>query len=188
MPRVEAPDSHGKRQQGPGKPFNLKADLSDSLSQRDTGWLQFYCESGQEVFDTIIQSYKISEKLLLPVMVNLEGFILSHTYEIVDLPEQSQIDLFLPPAPARECLDVDNPCMFGSTTDYYINFRYKMHQDMEEAKTLCREIDAEFKKAFGRDYGLVQPISVKMPTLYWLQQEQSPAHVASLPTAAGPGE
>ncbi len=136
-------------------PFNLKADLSDSLSQRDTGWLQFYCESGQEVFDTIIQSYRISEKLLLPVMVNLEGFILSHTYEIVDLPEQSQIDLFLPPAPARECLDVDNPCMFGSTTDYYINFRYKMHQDMEEAKTFCSEIDAEFKKVFGRDYGLV---------------------------------
>ncbi|MGD1153294.1 MAG: transketolase C-terminal domain-containing protein [Syntrophales bacterium] len=135
-------------------PFNLKADLSDSLSQRDTGWLQFYCESGQEVFDTIIQSYRISEKLLLPVMVNLEGFILSHTYEIVDLPEQSQIDLFLPPAPARECLDVDNPCMFGSTTDYYINFRYKMHQDMEKAKTLCNEVDAEFKKVFGRGYDL----------------------------------
>jgi pyruvate/2-oxoacid:ferredoxin oxidoreductase alpha subunit len=136
-------------------PFNLKADLSDSLSQRDTGWLQFYCESGQEVFDTIIQSYRISEKILLPVMVNLEGFILSHTYEIVDIPEQSQIDLFLPPSPPRECLDVDNPCMFGSTTDYYINFRYKMHQDMEMAKVVCHEIDAEFKKVFGRHYGLV---------------------------------
>ena len=136
-------------------PFNLKADLSDSLSQRDTGWLQFYCESGQEVFDTIIQSYRISEQILLPVMVNLEGFILSHTYEIVDIPEQSQIDLFLPPAPPRECLDVENPAMFGSTTDYYINFRYKMHQAMETAKVVCHETDTEFKKVFGRDYGLV---------------------------------
>jgi pyruvate/2-oxoacid:ferredoxin oxidoreductase alpha subunit len=136
-------------------PFNLKADLSDSLSQRDTGWLQFYCESGQEVFDTIIQAYRIAERILLPVMVNLEGFILSHTYEIVDVPEQSQVDLFLPPSPPRECLNVDDPAMFGSTTDYYINFRYKMYQDMEKAKTVCRETDAEFKKVFGRDYGLV---------------------------------
>lgn len=136
-------------------PFNLKADLSDSLSQRDTGWLQFYCESGQEVFDTIIQSYRISEQLLLPVMVNLEGFILSHTYEIVDIPEPGEVDRFLPPSPPRECLDVDHPSMFGSTTDYYINFRYKMHQDMERAKGVCREVDAEFKRIFGREYGLV---------------------------------
>ncbi|MEW6671675.1 MAG: pyruvate ferredoxin oxidoreductase [Thermodesulfobacteriota bacterium] len=138
-------------------PFNLKADLSDSLSQRDTGWLQFYCESGQEVFDTIIQSYRIAEQLLLPVMVNLEGFILSHTYEIVDVPEQRDVDRFLPPAPPRESLDVDNPAMFGSTTDYYINFRYKMHADMERAKVLCRESDAEFKGMFGREYGLLCP-------------------------------
>jgi len=137
-------------------PFNLKADLTDSLSQRDTGWLQFYCESGQEVFDTILQGYRIAEQLLLPVMVNLEGFILSHTYEIVDVAEQSAVDRFLPPAPPRECLDVDNPAMFGSTTDYYINFRYKMHTDMQRAKTLCRETDAEFKAIFGREYGLVQ--------------------------------
>lgn len=136
-------------------PFNLKADLTDSLSQRDTGWLQFYCESGQEVFDTIIQAYRIAEQIQLPVMVNLEGFILSHTYEIVDIPEQSQVDLFLPPCPPRECLDIDNPSMFGSTTDYYINFRHKMHEDMERAKVVCGEIDAEFKKIFGRDYGLV---------------------------------
>jgi len=137
-------------------PFNLKADLSDSLSQRDTGWLQFYCESGQEVFDTILQGYRIAEQLLLPVMVNLEGFILSHTYEIVDVPEQSAVDRFLPSAPPRECLDADNPAMFGSTTDYYINFRYKMHADMQRAKALCGETEAEFKAVFGRQYGPVQ--------------------------------
>jgi pyruvate/2-oxoacid:ferredoxin oxidoreductase alpha subunit len=138
-----------------GSPFNLKADLSDSLSQRDTGWLQFYCESGQEVFDTILQAYRISEQILLPVMVNLEGFILSHTYEIVDLPEQSEIDRFLPPSPPRECLDVDDPSMFGATTDFYINFRYKMHQEMEKARAVCRENDARFQEIFGRSYGSV---------------------------------
>lgn len=138
-------------------PFNLKADLSDSLSQRDTGWIQFYCESGQEVYDTIIQAYRVAEQILLPVMVNLEGFILSHTYEIVDVPEQHQVDLFLPPPPPRECLDVEDPAMFGSTTDYYINFRYKMHEAMQNVPSLCRETDREFGKVFGRDYGLVCP-------------------------------
>jgi len=140
-----------------GSPFNLKADLSDSLSQRDTGWLQFYCESGQEVFDTIIQAYWISEQVLLPTMVNLEGFILSHTFEIVDVPEQREIDRFLPPPAPRDCLDVENPCLFGGTTDFYINFRYKMHEEMERAKVVCQECDTHFQRAFGRSYGLIQP-------------------------------
>ena len=136
-------------------PFNLKADLTDGLSQRDTGWIQLYCESGQEVFDTILQGYRLAERVLLPVMVNLEGFILSHTYEPVDLPEQAEIDRFLPPAPPRECLDVDNPSMFGSTTDYYINFRYKMQQGMEEAGKVLEETCAEFEQIFGRGYEAV---------------------------------
>ncbi|MFB3886546.1 MAG: transketolase C-terminal domain-containing protein [Thermodesulfobacteriota bacterium] len=139
-----------------GSPFNLKADLTDSLSQRDTGWLQFYCGSGQEVFDTIIQAYWISEKVLLPVMVNLEGFILSHTFEIVDLPEQGEIDRFLPSPMPRDCLDVENPCLFGGTTDFYINFRYKMHEEMERARALCRECDDHFEEAFGRRHGSIQ--------------------------------
>ena len=138
-------------------PFNLKADLSDSLSQRDAGWIQFYCESGQEVFDTIIQSYRISEQVLLPVMVNLEGFILSHTYEIVDIPKQDKIDSFVPPSQPWHCLDVENPFLMGATTDLYINFRYKMHQAMEEAKIACKEIDKQFERDFERGYGLIQP-------------------------------
>jgi pyruvate/2-oxoacid:ferredoxin oxidoreductase alpha subunit len=139
-----------------GSPFNLKADLTDSLSQRDTGWLQFYCESGQEVFDTILQAFRISEQVLLPVMVNLEGFILSHTYEIVDIPEQDRVDAFLPPPPERHILDVKNPSMMAATTDLYINFRYKMHQAMEEAKTVCRNVDREFRGVFGRGYDIIQ--------------------------------
>ncbi len=138
-------------------PFNIKADWSDSLSQRDTGWIQFYCESAQEVFDTVIQAFKISEQALLPVMVNLDGFILSHTYEIVEIPAQKTIDSFLPPPPQRHCLDVKNPFMLGGPADYdYINFRYKLQQAMEEAKRVSSEIDIEFKRIFGRGYGLVQ--------------------------------
>jgi pyruvate/2-oxoacid:ferredoxin oxidoreductase alpha subunit len=138
-------------------PFNIKADWSDSLSQRDTGWIQFYCESAQEVFDTIIQAFKISERVLLPVMVNFEGFILSHTYEIVDIPMQEVIDSFLPPSPSRHCLDVENPYMLGGPADSdYIKFRYKLQQAMEGAKTVCSEIDNEFARTFGRGYGLVQ--------------------------------
>jgi len=138
-------------------PFNIKADLSDSLSQRDTGWIQIYCESAQEVFDTVIQAFKIAEHTLLPVMVNSEGFILSHTYEIVDIPEQSKIDAFLQPVPARKFLDVEDPFMLGGPTDLYINFRFKLQQAMEDAKTVCRKIDTEFRDTFGRGYDLVQP-------------------------------
>lgn len=139
-------------------PFNLKADLSDSLSQRDTGWLQLYCESGQEVFDTIVQSFKIAEQILLPVMINLEGFVLSHTYEIVDIPEKAEIDGFLPAPPHRHCLDVENPYTIGGTTDLYINFRFKMKQAMEDARMACEEVDLQFQRTFGRGYGLIQSI------------------------------
>lgn len=137
-------------------PFNLKADMSDSLSQRDTGWVQFYCESAQEVFDTILQSFKISEQILLPVMINLEGFVLSHTYEIVDIAAGEEIEDFLPRPANRHCLDVENPCMIGGTTDFYINFRFKMNQAMANAAVACEEVDGEFQRTFGRGYGLVQ--------------------------------
>jgi len=138
-------------------PFNIKADLSDSLSQRDTGWIQFYCETGQEVFDTIIQAYQIAEQLLLPVMVNYEGFILSHTYEVVDIPKQEQIDSFLPLPPQRHCLDVEDPFVMGQTTDLYINFRYKLYQAMEAAAIVCKNVDTKFQRNFDRGYELIQP-------------------------------
>lgn len=138
-------------------PFNLKADLTDSLSQRDTGWIQLYCESAQEVFDTVIQAFRIAEQVLLPVMVNSEGFILSHTYENVEIPTQEEIDAFLPLPSPRPCLDVENPFMLGGPADLsYINFRYKLQKAMEEAKAVCGEVDAEFQDAFGRGYGVIQ--------------------------------
>jgi pyruvate/2-oxoacid:ferredoxin oxidoreductase alpha subunit len=109
------------------------------------------------VFDTIIQAYALSEKILLPVMINLEGFILSHTYEVVDIPKQKQIDSFLPPAQSRHCLDVEDPVLMGGTADLYINFRYKLHQAMGDAIIACKEIDTQFQRNFDRGYGLIQP-------------------------------
>ena len=90
-----------------GPPWNILCDHSDSMAQRDTGWIQFYVESNQETLDTIIEAYRIAERVLLPVMVNLDGFFLSHTAEVVDLPEQCLVDEFLPPYEPRFKLDVN---------------------------------------------------------------------------------
>src|SRR5210317_2285299 len=80
---------------GPG--WNIWLDQTDSLSQRDTGWIQFYCEDGQEVLDTTLQAFRLAESVNLPVMVILDAFFLSHTFEPVDVPEQDAVDQFLPP-------------------------------------------------------------------------------------------
>ena len=82
-------------------PWSLEADFSDSMSQRDTGWIQLYCASAQEVLDTVLCAYRIAETAMLPVLVNAEGFLLSHTAEIVDVPEQDAVDRFLPGFPRR---------------------------------------------------------------------------------------
>ncbi|MDH5754471.1 MAG: pyruvate ferredoxin oxidoreductase, partial [Candidatus Bathyarchaeota archaeon] len=94
---------------GPG--WNIWADFTDSMSQRDTGWIQFYCADNQEVFDTIIQAYKLceNERVLLPAMICLEAFTLSHTYMPVKIPDQEKIDEFLPPYKPKWFLDVNNP-------------------------------------------------------------------------------
>ena len=83
------------RAMAPG--WSIWTDQNDSLSQRDTGWIQFYCASNQEVLDTVIQAFKVSEKLLIPSMVILDAFALSHTYEVVDIPDQAKVDAYLPP-------------------------------------------------------------------------------------------
>lgn len=136
-------------------PWNLSTDQSDSLSQRNTGWLQFYCESSQEVLDTIIQAYKVSERVTLPALVNMDAFVLSHISEPVDIPDQELVDTYLPAYEAEFKLDVDNPHTFGAGSDLYINFRYKIQQAMEEAKGVVREEDENFRAIFGRGYGFM---------------------------------
>ncbi|MGB9773839.1 MAG: pyruvate ferredoxin oxidoreductase [Bacteroidota bacterium] len=136
-------------------PWSIYADQTDSLSQRDTGWMQFYCESNQEVLDTVLQAYKIAESVYLPCMINLDAFFLSHTSEPVALPKQSLVDEFLPPYNPPFRLDPANPHAFGGLVgpDGYMELRYKIHQAMEEARVKIKEVDDEYAEKFGRSYG-----------------------------------
>jgi pyruvate/2-oxoacid:ferredoxin oxidoreductase alpha subunit len=144
------------RAMAPG--WNIWSEQNDSLSQRDTGWMQFYCESNQEVLDTVIQAFKIAEKVLMPAMICLDGFSLSHTYEGVEIPDQEDIDDFLPSYDPEFKLDVDDPKTFGAMMfpEWYYEMRYKMHEAMVEAKSVIAEVDEEFYEKFGRKYGLIE--------------------------------
>jgi pyruvate/2-oxoacid:ferredoxin oxidoreductase alpha subunit len=141
-----------------GPPWNIWSDQTDSLAQRDTGWLQFYCSSNQEILDTIIQAYRISEEVLLPSMVVLDAFFLSHTSEAVDIPDSKLVDKYLPPYDPEFKLDVDDPRTFGGLTgpDWYYELRYRIQEGMDRALVLARETDREYKKIFGRGYGLLE--------------------------------
>ncbi|MEM2336104.1 MAG: pyruvate ferredoxin oxidoreductase [Candidatus Bathyarchaeia archaeon] len=140
-----------------GAPWSIWPDLSDSLSQRDTGWIQFYCADNQEVFDTIIQAYRIceDERVFLPAMVCLEGFILSHTYMPVKIHDQEEIDAFLPLYRSGWILDVNNPFSHANlvSPEWYMEFRYMIQEAMENAKRLVPEIDKEYGRRFGFQYG-----------------------------------
>jgi len=140
-----------------GAPWSIWSDFSDSLSQRDTGWFQFYCASNQEVFDTIIQAYKLceDERIFLPAMVCLEGFILSHTYMPVKIPDQEAIDNFLPEYKSGWLLDVDKPLTHAAlvSPEWYMEFRYMIQEAMDNAKRLIPEIDKEYGKRFGIEHG-----------------------------------
>jgi 2-oxoisovalerate ferredoxin oxidoreductase alpha subunit len=140
-----------------GAPWSIWPDLSDSLSQRDTGWIQFYCADNQEVFDTIIQAYKLceDERVFLPAMVCLEGFILSHTYAPAKIPDQEQIDSFLPEYKSGWVLDVNRPYSHANLVapEWYMEFRYMIQEAMENAKRLIPEIDREYGKFSGLEYG-----------------------------------
>jgi len=140
-------------------PWSIWTDQNDSLSQRDTGWMQFYCESNQEVLDTVIQAFKVSERVMLPSMLVLDAFVLSHTFEAVDIPKQEAVDDYLPRYEAPFKIDVNRPCAYGglATPDVYYEFRYKMQKAMEKALDEIRKADNEFEKTFGRKYGLVEP-------------------------------
>lgn len=138
--------------------WSIWAEQTDSLAQRDTGWLQFYCESNQEVLDTTLQAFAISERLALPSMVVLDAFFLSHTYEPVDVPTQEEVDAFLPPYEPEMKLDVADPHAFGSLVgpDAYFEFRHAIQQAFERAPDVIEQVGAQFAKRFGRRYGLIE--------------------------------
>ena len=141
--------------------WNIWTDQTDSLAQRDTGWIQLYCEDAQEVIDTTIQAFRLAETVYLPVMVILDAFFLSHTYEPVDVPEQDQVDRFLPPYQPRFRLDTQNPCAFNQLAppNMYMELRYNLQQAMEQTFTIFADLEADFQQRFGRRYGAVEAIA-----------------------------
>lgn len=144
-------------------PWGFWADQLDSLSQRDTGWIQFYCENGQEALDTVIQAYKIGEQVYLPVMISLEAFFVSHFMEVVDLPEQEQVDRFLPPIDLPHKFDIDKPGFLVPvvSSELYRKYKHMAQGSMDSVKKLAPQVDQEYKEIFGRGYGVIEPIEVE---------------------------
>ena len=142
-------------------PLNIWNDQQDSIAQRDAGWIQLYVENAQEGFDTILQAYRIAEheEVMLPVMVCLDGFILTHTVEPVDLLEQAEVDTFLEPyVPKFAYLDPERPMSLGNFADpeYYTEARHDMQVAMDKSMEVIKEVGAEFGEKFGREYGLTE--------------------------------
>ncbi len=139
-------------------PWNIWGDQSDSLSQRDTGWIQLYCESNQEVLDTVIQAYRIAESVRLPVMVVLDAYILSHTSEPVEIPTMEEVDQFLLPYYPEYSIDPQGPKSFSTiaTPDHFLEFRYKTQKAMEQVPEIAQKVDDAFKSRFGRGYGAIE--------------------------------
>jgi len=138
-------------------PWNIYGDQRDSLSQLDSGWLQVYVEDAQESLDMALQSFYIAEhkKVLTPVMVNLDGFILTHTYEAVDVPCQEDADAFLPPFKTENKLDLENPKNLAFSVGPSDNLEFKLiqHRAALAAKEIIKEADERFYSIFGRKYG-----------------------------------
>jgi len=143
-----------------GAPINIWNDHSDSMSQRDCGWIQLFAETNQEALDLHIQAFRLAEELSTPVMVCMDGFILTHAVERVDMPTQEQVDAFLPPFQPRQVLDPDEPISIGAMVgpEAFMEVKYLAHAKQMQALQLIPEIAADFKDEFGRDSGgLVRP-------------------------------
>jgi pyruvate ferredoxin oxidoreductase alpha subunit len=138
-----------------GAPINIWNDHSDSMSMRDAGWIQLYAETNQEALDLHIQAFRIAEELSCPVMVCMDGFILTHAYERVDVPSQGEVDAFLPPYVPRQILDPSDPVSMGALVgpEAFTEVRYLSHHKQLRALGLIPELAAEFKAKFGRDSG-----------------------------------
>lgn len=138
-----------------GAPINIWNDHSDSMSQRDCGWIQLFAESNQEALDLHIQAFKLGEELSMPVMVCMDGFILTHAYERVDMPEQAEVDAFLPAYEPRQVLDPADPVSIGAMVgpEAFMEVRYLAHAKQTMALERIPQIAAEFEQRFGRQSG-----------------------------------
>ncbi len=138
-----------------GAPINIWNDWGDSMSARDAGWIQLFAETNQESVDVHIQAFKLAEELSLPVMVCMDGFILTHAYARVDIPEQEQVDQFLPSFQPRQVLDPSTPLSMGAMVgpEAFTEVRFLAHHKQLEALELIPKQAAEFKEIFGRGSG-----------------------------------
>lgn len=143
-----------------GAPINIWNDQSDTMSQRDSGWIQLYAESNQEAADLHVLAYRLAEELSTPVMVCMDGFVLTHAVEPVDLPDPEQIRSYLPPFQPRQVLDPDNPVTIGAMVgpEAFTEVRYLAHQTQLRALRRIPALAGEFRDTFGRGgTGLVSP-------------------------------
>ena len=139
-------------------PWSLGVDHNDSLSQRDTGCLQIYCETAQEVLDTVLIAFKLAEAVLLPILVCMDGFLLSHYSEPVEIPDQKEVNRFLPPRRARYKLDPRRPCTLGGGVNSQVLYqlRQQMQEDMDAVPARFDRSCQQFNRQFGRRYRQVE--------------------------------
>ena len=138
--------------------WNIHVTHDDAYSKRDTGWIQFYVASVDELYHTIIQSFKLAEdeRVLMPVMINSDGFVLSHTVAPYDYLEPEEVDKFLPPyTPPHWVMDPENPVSHGNIVfpEFYGEFRNMMHEATKNALPIYKEVEKEYKKLFGKYFG-----------------------------------
>jgi pyruvate ferredoxin oxidoreductase alpha subunit len=138
-----------------GAPINIWNDHSDSMSMRDAGWIQLFAETNQEALDLHIQAFRLAEELSCPVMVCMDGFILTHAYDRVDIPTQAQVDAYLPPFEPRQVLDPADPITIGAMVgpEAFTEVRYLAHHKQLRALALIPHLSEEFAAQFGRDSG-----------------------------------
>ncbi len=138
-----------------GAPINIWNDHSDSLSQRDSGWMQLFAENNQEAVDLHIQAFRLAEELSMPIMVCMDGYILTHAFERVDIPAQEQVDAYLPLFEPRQVLDPAEPISIGAMVgpEAFMEVKYLAHAKQMQAIERIPQLAAEFKNTFGRDSG-----------------------------------
>jgi len=158
-------------------PWNLYCDHTDSLAQRDTGWGQYYCADAQDVLDAILIAYNVAEQALLPVMINMDAFYLTHTSEPVDVPDQKAVDIFLPSYQPSSKLDVDDPKTFGNVcgADLFTSIKYKRHCDTLSLEKLWDRAAVRFCGYFSRLH----------PTVEAYQTEDADVCIIGIGTATG---
>lgn len=142
-------------------PWNIYGDQRDSLALLDHGWIQLYVEDAQEALDAALMSYAIAEdaRVMMPFMVNLDGFALTHTYETVEIPSHAQADEFLPPYVTQNRFDFDEPVNMGFSAGpaYNRDFKYSQHKDMLASETVINQVESRFAEVFGRAYpGMIE--------------------------------